>query len=85
MVKKNKINNHLGRDFKKERENDKISTQRRSLLMSKIRSTGTKFEKDFVCLLSKKMKKRFALNVRLIKGKPDIVFKRHKVFPNGNN
>jgi len=42
--------------------------------MSKIKSRYTMFEKDFARELKKRTKHRFARNVQLIKGKPDIVF-----------
>lgn len=78
MAKK-RINNYLGRNFKKKRESDKITKERRSVIMSKIRSRDTKFEENFNCVLKKRVKIKFEKNVQLIKGKPDIVFKRTKV------
>ena len=39
----------------------------------------TKFEEDFICALKKRTRKTFERNVQLIKGKPDIVFKRAKL------
>lgn len=78
MVRK-KINNYLGRNFNKERTVDKISIERRSAVMSKIRSRDTKFEEDFIQALKRATKMKFAKNAHLIKGKPDIVFKRAKV------
>lgn len=74
-----KINNYLGRNFKKERTVDKITTVRRSAVMSKIRSRDTKFEENFIQALRCATKMKFEKNVHLIKGKPDIVFKRAKV------
>ncbi|MCA9364437.1 MAG: hypothetical protein KC736_00920 [Candidatus Moranbacteria bacterium] len=47
--------------------------------MSKIRSTGTQFEKDFILEIKKVTRKKFELNVRLVFGKPDIVFRKQKV------
>jgi len=78
MVRR-KINNYLGRNFNKERTVDKISKERRSAVMSKIRSRDTKFEEDFIQALKRATKMKFEKNVHLIKGKPDIVFKRVKV------
>ena len=76
---KQKINNYLGRNFKKKREADKITKERRSVVMAKIHSRNTKFEEDFICSLTKQTKKKFKRNVKLIKGKPDIVFKIAKM------
>lgn len=74
-----RISNYLGRNFKKEREPDKISKKKRSSVMSGIRSKGTKFENDFLESLKLKTRKRFQTNVNDLKGKPDIVFKKYKV------
>jgi DNA mismatch endonuclease, patch repair protein len=74
-----KTRNFQGRDFSKDREPDKISKKKRSSVMSKIRSQGTKFETDFVDQLSSRTKKSFRLNAKDIKGKPDIVFDQNKV------
>lgn len=76
---KMKTNNFLGRNFSKEREPDKISKAKRSSVMSKIRSRGTKFETDFLEKFKTKTKKRYRLNVKELKGKPDIVFDRYKL------
>lgn len=78
MAKK-KINNYLGRDLSKEREPDKISEEKRSSVMSKIRSRGTKFEINFIDKLKTKTRKKYRLNVKELKGKPDIVFDRYKL------
>ena len=78
MAKK-QTNNFLGRNLSKEREPDKISKAKRSSVMSKIRSRGTKFEKDFLEKLKSTTRKRYRLNVKEIKGKPDIVFDRYKL------
>jgi DNA mismatch endonuclease (patch repair protein) len=69
-----KSKNYLGRNFKKERENDKISAETRSIVMSKIRSTGTKLEETFIQEINKVTTIPYVLNVREIRGKPDIVF-----------
>ena len=47
--------------------------------MSKIRSKETKFEREFILRLKKSTRKKFKVNVTSIKGKPDIVFEKHKV------
>lgn len=73
--------NFMGRNYKKTRESDKISSQRRSKVMSKIRSKNTKFENDFVSYLEERLPKKhtFHLNDNSIKGKPDIVFDKIRV------
>ena len=76
---KTKTNNFLGRNLSKEREPDKISKAKRSSVMSKIRSRGTKFETDFLEKLKTKTQKRYRLNVKELKGKPDIVFDKYKL------
>ncbi|MDP2940474.1 MAG: DUF559 domain-containing protein [Candidatus Omnitrophota bacterium] len=47
--------------------------------MSKIRSSNTQFEKDFVAELRKKTRKSFRTNAGDLKGKPDIVFQKEKI------
>lgn len=74
-----KIRNYSGRNFKKERSQDKLTKKIRSGLMSKIRSKGTKFESEFIGLLKEFTKEKIKLNVSSIKGKPDIVFIKHKL------
>ena len=76
---KKRTNNYLCRDLSKKREPDKISKEKRSSLMSKIRSRGTKFETDFIDKLKTKTRKRYQLNVKELRGKPDIVFNRYKL------
>lgn len=78
MAKK-KINNYLGRNFGKKREPDRISKTKRSFVMSKIHSRGTKFESDFLEKLKIKTRKKYRLNVNELRGKPDIVFDRYKI------
>lgn len=78
-MRKDRIKNYLGRNFKKEREQDKISKKRRSILMSKVLSKNTNFEKDFYFLLKKVTNKKFQTNAANIKGKPDIVFSKERV------
>lgn len=76
---KNKINNYSGRNFKRRRRPDKLSKKARSILMSKIRSKDSSFERDFIGMLSDEITSKFQTNVASIKGKPDIVFKRQKL------
>jgi DNA mismatch endonuclease (patch repair protein) len=71
--------NYLKRDFNKQREQDKITKTQRSDLMSKIRSNGTKFERDFIIALRKRTRCVFNINVKELRGKPDIVFDRAEV------
>ncbi len=78
MVKK-VIKNYLGRNFNKVREEDKITYEKRSELMSKIRSKNTKFELEFIENINKIIDKPFRTNVNEIKGKPDIVFDNCKI------
>ncbi|MBU0634375.1 MAG: very short patch repair endonuclease [Candidatus Omnitrophica bacterium] len=78
-MSKKRIKNYSGRNFKKRREDDKISKKKRSSLMSKIRSKNTKFEDDFINLLNKSTRKKIRTHVANIKGKPDIVFDKRKV------
>lgn len=78
MTKK-RIKNYLGRNFKKEKEMDKLSSEKRSILMSKIRSRNTKFEDDFIKIMRRQIKGRFQTHIKEIKGTPDIVFKNKKV------
>ncbi len=47
--------------------------------MSKIRSSNTQFEKNFVAKLKKKTRKKFRTNAGDLKGKPDIVFQKEKI------
>ena len=74
-----KTNNYLNRNFNKERSDDKLSKEDRSVLMSKIKSRGTKFEENFIKELKKLTRKKFRLNATNIKGKPDIVFDKDKI------
>ena len=74
-----KTKNKLGRNFNKIRGEDKITAEKRSSVMSKIRSRGTKFEQDFISALKKRIRHKFKLNVKEIRGKPDIVFNRKRV------
>ena len=74
-----KIRNYLGRNFQKIRVKEKLSSSSRSRLMTKIVSKGTKFERDFIKLLRKTVKKNPKTNVPNIRGKPDIVFVKKRV------
>jgi DNA mismatch endonuclease (patch repair protein) len=74
-----KRRNYLSRDFSKVRTKDAISKKKRSELMSRIHSKGTRFEQEFLESLRKITKKKFQTNVTSIKGKPDIVFNKEKV------
>ena len=76
---KRKIKNKLGINFNRERQKDKTTTDKRSSVMSKIRSRGTKFETDFIDELSRMVKEKFETHVKDIRGKPDIVFRGKKV------
>lgn len=58
---------------------DIFSPTKRSEVMSKIHSSGTKLERDFVLVLQKSVRRRFRVNVADIKGKPDVVFDRARV------
>lgn len=78
MRKKN-TKNFLGRNFKRNRNTDNLTTEARSFQMSKIRSSKTKFEQGFISLLKTRTKVRFTLNENSIKGKPDIVFRKVKL------
>ena len=74
-----RIKNFLGRNFKKKRENDKLSPSLRSQLMSKIRSRGTKLELFSIALLKESIKNKFVINVKKLRGKPGIVFSKEKL------
>jgi len=74
-----KTRNYLNRNFRKKRRKDSLSTERRSELMSKIRSRDTKFEREFIFALKKATRRKFKTNVVSIKGRPDIVFLNEKL------
>src|SRR3989344_4408677 len=57
---------------------DKFSKQKRSEIMSRIRSSNTQFERDFILELKKRTGKKFRINARDLRGKPDIVFPKEK-------
>ena len=74
-----KYKNYMGRNFKKSRVAEKLPPAKRSSLMSKIRSKNTKFEDEFIRLLSVRLPNKFFTHVRTLKGNPDIVFEKEKV------
>ena len=76
---KKSIKNKLGRNFNKKRQKDKITSEKRSAVMSKIRSEGTRFEKDFTAELAKRVRDKFETNVTSLRGKPDIVFRKENI------
>jgi len=78
-VLRKRTNNYLGRNLSKKREEDRISKEDRSNLMSKIRSKNTKFEQRFILELKKYTKNKFETNIKELKGKPDIVFKKYNL------
>ena len=47
--------------------------------MSKIRSSNTQFEKNFLSELKKRTSKKFRTNAKDLRGKPDVVFQKEKV------
>lgn len=76
---KKRTRNSLSRDFFKERNPDKLTVHERSRRMSLIHSKSTKFEQNFITALKKQTRKTFTTNDVDILGKPDIVFKKHRV------
>lgn len=78
-MKKRKYKNYLGRNFKKVKTDDKLTTESRSLLMSKIKSKGTDFENKFILNLRALTRQKFETNVRGISGTPDVVFRSQKI------
>ena len=78
-VKAKRVRNLLGRDFGKQRTSDKLTIEKRSSLMAKIRSRDSRLEQQFVASLRNITHKSFQTNVSSIKGRPDIVFQESKV------
>lgn len=76
---KKSVTNKLGRNFNKKRQKDKITPEKRSAVMSKIRSRGTRFERDFMVELAKRVRDKFETNVASLRGKPDIVFRKKNI------
>lgn len=74
-----KAKNYAKRNFRKVRDNDKLSEMERSERMSGIRSKNTKLENEFVSKLRTATKKKFYINDRSVLGNPDIVFRRQNV------
>lgn len=74
-----KKSNHLGRNFSKQRDDDRLSVNDRSKLMAKIRSKETKLELNFIDELERRTRKKFRTYAADILGKPDIVFDKYKV------
>lgn len=58
---------------------DKLSKEKRSALMSKIRSKNTRFEQDFIEKLKERTRKKFCTHEKNIRGTPDIFFEKEKV------
>ena len=58
---------------------DKYSKQKRSDVMSKVKSKGTKLENNFKLALDNRSIKGYKQNYIGINGKPDFVFKKQKV------
>src|SRR5208282_1121299 len=56
-----------------------LTRKDRSVLMSRIRSSGSKMESGFAAILESRFKGRLELNDRTILGKPDVVFREEKV------
>lgn len=72
--------NYLNRNFKKLRSKDTLTKEKRSKLMSKIRSKNTNFEQFFIdALRSMPHITRFETHRRDIKGNPDIVFEKQQI------
>lgn len=79
MSGKRRIRNFQGRSFRGNRKQDILTRQKRSILMSRIRSSGSKMETMFVANLRSRCKHRFKVNDHTVFGKPDIVFHNSKV------
>lgn len=77
---KKRTRNSLNRNFSKERNSDNLTVYERSERMSLIRSKSTKFEGDFIVALKKQTRKTFTTNDSSVLGKPDVVFKRYRVY-----
>lgn len=73
-----RIRNYLGRNFNKNRTDDRLSRESRSRLMSKIRSKNTNFENFFISEL-KRTGVSFKTHMKSLRGTPDIVFIKQKV------
>ena len=71
--------NFQGRNFKAVRQRDALTKRRRSMLMSRIRSSGSKMEAQFVAALKAASPRPFSLNDPGIFGKPDVAFREEKI------
>src|SRR5262245_46873578 len=71
--------NFQGRNFKKQRQADKLSKARRSNLMSRIRGVNTAFERQFVKAFESACSIEFERNCKRLIGKPDLVFEAQRV------
>lgn len=76
---KKRTYNSLNRDFSKERISDRLTVRERSHRMSLIRSKSTSFEQNFIAVLKIQTRKTFTTNEVSILGKPDVVFKKHRI------
>ena len=76
---KKQTRNYLGRNLSRKRTSDRLSKKKRSALMSKIHSKKTKFEILFINKLKIATDVDFKTNVKVISGKPDIVFTKNKL------
>ena len=77
---KKRTYNSLNRDFSKERISDRLTVRERSHRMSLIRSKSTSFEQNFIAVLKIQTRKTFTTNEVSILGKPDVVFKKHRIY-----
>jgi len=73
-----KIKNYLGRNLKSKSKRDKLTKSARSLLMSKIHSKQTSFERYFFEIIKKELP-RFETHPKGILGRPDIIIRKHKI------
>lgn len=72
------IRNYAGRNFRKRRRKESLTVQKRSALMSRIRSRGTAFERLFFSSL-KAHRLPFRSHPTNIFGKPDLILLNAKV------
>lgn len=73
------IRNYASRNFNKEYQSDSLSDTERSERMSRIRSSNTKLENEFIAALNINTRKKFVVNDVLVFGKPDIVFRKQRL------
>ena len=74
-----RVNNHVGRNYKKRRRRDRLSKEQRSNLMSRVRAENTGLEKSFLQLIKKSIKIKFKTHVKDLRGKPDVVFPNRRL------